>query len=234
MENDKKIQQIGLIKVFENLDVFPNPQDITSAVNKLKTKYSSTSISDSDLARKIVNTATWKLTGVGVVASLPSAIPGLGTAVQIGVTTTSITGETWLILRNLTVMQLMVAGILGHNISEPGRKEELIIVWGIETGAIVPAKEAVKRVGTKIATKQFDSRLSGEVLKKINQKLGTTVFTKWGTKRGGIALGKLIPLGVGTAVGGGMNYLTAQSFGAACIKYYCEILPNHENIVVSD
>jgi len=184
------------------------------------------------LALNIVNSATWKLTGVGVVASLPSAIPGLGTAVQIGVTTTSITGETWLILRNLTAMQWMVAGIMGHDVFDPERHDELIIVWGIETGVIVPAKEAIKRVGTKVAIKQFNKRVSGSLLKRINQKLGTTVITKWGTKRGGIALGRLIPLGVGAAVGGGMNYLTARSFGAACLKYYCDILPNNEEVII--
>lgn len=230
MDNTKSKQQNGLINIFETLAVFPDPEVIDEAVKKLKAKYPSTS--GPDLARKIVNSATWKLTGVGVVASLPSAIPGLGTAVQIGITTTSITGETWLILRNLTAMQLMVAGILDHDVSEPDRKEELIIVWGIETGAIVPAKEAIKRVGTKVAIKQFDKRLSGVALNRINQKLGTTVFTKWGTKRGGIALGRLIPIGVGTAVGGGMNYLAARSFGAACLKYYCEFLPSNEDVLI--
>lgn len=230
MDIAKSKQQSGLINIFETLAIFPDPQDIDEAVKKLKAKNSSTT--GPDLARKIVNSATWKMTGVGIVASLPSAIPGLGTAVQIGITTTSITGETWLILRNLIAMQLMVAGILGCDVSEPERKDELIIVWGIETGAIVPAKEAIKRVGTKVATKQFDARFSGEVLKQINRKLGTTVFTKWGTKRGGIALGRLIPIGVGTAVGGGINYLTARSFGAACLKYYCEMLPNNEDVVI--
>jgi|SRR5215212_9942399 len=232
MDSAKSKEQSGLINMFETLAVFPNPKDIDEAVKKLKVKHSSTS--GPDLARKIVNSATWKLTGVGVVASLPSAIPGLGTAVQIGITTTSITGETWLILRNLTAMQLMVAGILGYDVSEPERKEELIIVWGIETGAVVPAKEAMKRVGTKVALKQFDKRVSGAALNRINQKLGTTVLTKEGTKRGGIALGRLIPIGIGTLVGGGMNYLAARSFGAACLKYYCEMLPNHEAVVIME
>jgi hypothetical protein len=230
MDNDKNKQQSGLIKIFETLAVFPNPKDIDEAVKKLKAHHSSTS--GPDLARKIVNTATWKLTGVGVVASLPSAVPGFGTAFQIGITATSMTGESWLILRNLTAMQLMVAGILDYDVSEPERKEELIIVWGVETGVIIPAKEAIKRVGTKVAIKQFNNRISGSAIKRINQKLGTTVITKWGTKRGGIALGRLIPIGVGTAVGGGMNYLTARSFGAACLKYYCEMLPNDEDVVI--
>ncbi|TEU14785.1 MAG: hypothetical protein E3J21_14875 [Anaerolineales bacterium] len=230
MSDPKEAPQSGLIRLFNSLKLFPKPEDIANAVNKLRAVHPS--VSACDLARKIVNSATWRLTGAGVVASLPSAIPGLGTVIQIGVTTTSITGETWLILRNLTAMQWMVAGITGHDVFEPERQDELIIVWGIETGVIVPAKEAIKRVGTKVAIKQFNKRVSGNLLKRINQKLGTTVVTKWGTKRGGIALGRLIPLGVGSAVGGGMNYLTARSFGAACLKYYCDILPNNEEVII--
>ena len=40
-------------------------------------------------------------------------------------------------------------------------------------------------------------------LKKLNLKLGATVFTKYGTKRGGVALGRMLPFGVGAAIGGG-------------------------------
>lgn len=230
MGESKEGQQEGLVAVFGSLGVFPKVEDIVDTVDKLKRKYPSTP--DCDLARKVVDSATRRLTGVGVVASLPSAVPGLGTAVQAGATLTSFTGETWLILRNLAAMQFTVAGLTGHDIYNAEREEELMIVWGIETGAIVPAKEATKRVGTKIAIKQFNKRVSGSFLNRINRKLGTTVLTKWGTKRGGVALGRLIPFGVGAAVGGGMNYLVARSFGEACLKYYCEMLPNDEEVVV--
>lgn len=230
MDDFEKAKQNGLIAVFDFLRVFPPPQGVAESVNRLRTKYPD--VSASELARRIVDKATWVLTGAGVVASLPGAIPGLGTAVEIGVTAASITGETWLILRNLTAMQLMVAGVYGHDPAHPERKDETIIVWGLETGAVVPAKEAVKRVGTKIAIKQFDQRVSGKILQRINQKLGTTVLTKWGTKRGGIALGRLIPFGVGTVVGGGINYVSTRSFGVACRKFYGEILPGNEEVVI--
>ena len=222
----KGAAEAGLFKLFEALQVIPGAENVEVTVRELLGRRDD---GDPDeLARAAVSRATWLLTGTGVVASLPGAVPGLGTATQAAITSSSVTAETWLLLRNLTVMQLVVAGIYGCELTDPGdpskvhpgRLDELLIIWGLETGVVLPAAEAGKRVGTKVAVSQFNKKVSGEVLAKINQKIGTTVLTKWGTKRGGIALGRLIPFGVGSAVGGGMNYVAARSFGAAVIKYY--------------
>ena len=58
------------------------------------------------------------------------------------------------------------------------------------------------------------------------------MVTKWGTKRGGVALGRMIPFGVGAAIGGGVNYLGTKSFGAGILKYYGEIKPSDGDLVI--
>jgi len=219
-----------LIKAFELAKVFPPTEEVEKRVRVLQAE--DPAAEPSELARRVVRQATARITGVGIVAALPGAVPGLGTAVQLGVTGTTISAEAWTILRNLTVMQLTVAGLHGHDIRDEARRDELLIVWGLETGAVIPAAEAGKRVGTKIAVSQFNRRVSGSVLSRINRKLGTTVVTKWGTKRGGVALGRLIPLGVGTTIGGAVNYATARSFGAALTRYYDDLRPNDGDVVV--
>jgi hypothetical protein len=72
------------------------------------------------------------------------------------------------------------------------------------------------------------------MLRKINLKLGTTVFTKYGTKRGGIALGRMLPFGVGATIGGSVNLVMARSFGRAILRYYGQILPGGEMLFVPD
>ena len=57
-------------------------------------------------------------------------------------------------------------------------------------------------------------------MQTINRRVGTTIFTKYGTKRGGIALGKLIPFGVGALVGGSFNYYTMNGFKKKAVKYF--------------
>ena len=86
--------------------------------------------------------------------------------------------------------------------------------------------------GTKVAIKNFNQHVSGEVFKKVDQRIGTTVVTKWGTKRGVVAVGRLIPFGVGSAVGGGFNYAAAGGFARAVMQHHDDLLPNEGHVVV--
>jgi hypothetical protein len=220
----------GLVRAFEHLKLFPDPARIEARVRGLT---GGTTGSDrATLARREISAITKKLTGAGVVAALPGAVPGLGTSAQLAVTGTTLSGETYLILRNLATMQFIVAGLYGHDIWAPERKEETAIIFGLQTGVIQPAKEVGARLGTKVAIKNFNQHVSGEVFKKVNQRIGTTVVTKWGTKRGGVAVGRLIPFGIGSAVGGGFNYAAARGFGRAVMQYYDDLLPNDGHVVV--
>jgi hypothetical protein len=72
------------------------------------------------------------------------------------------------------------------------------------------------------------------MLKKINTKLGTTVLTKYGTKRGGVALGRMLPFGVGATVGGGVNLIMTRSFGSVILRYYGQIQPGGEMLFVPE
>lgn len=125
-------------------------------------------------------------------------------------------------------LQICIAHINGHEIRDPenpnrihpDRCEEFGVIMGIMTGAIIPAKEAAKRLGEKFVTVQISRRLPGSVLKAINRKVGFTLLTKFGTQRGGIALGKVIPLGVGAVIAGGMNYQSINQFSKSAINYY--------------
>ena len=73
-------------------------------------------------------------------------------------------------------------------------------------------------MGTKIAATYFNRHVSGAMLRKINTKLGTTVLT-YGTKRGGVALGRMLPFGVGATIGGSVNFITTRSFGHVILRY---------------
>jgi hypothetical protein len=222
--------ETALTTVLEKMRVFPSVPQVEAAVTEARDRRPVAS--PAELSRAVVRRTTTRMTGIGVVTALPGAIPGIGTAVEVALTGATLTGETWALLRNLAVMQLTIAGLHGYDLRSPERREELLIVLGLEAGAIVPAAEAAERIGTKVAIAQFNSRVSGSLFRQINKKVGTTVLTKWGTKRGGVAVGQLIPFGVGTAVGGGVNFLTARAFGAAALRLYTELLPNGAEIVI--
>lgn len=168
--------------------------------------------------------------GQGVVAALPGAVPGVGTAAQLAIMGGTAVPETVLLLRKMAHLQLCAAHLCGEPIVadgnpdqvHPDRVEEFAVVMGLMTGVIVPVKEAAKKFGGKFATVTISRHLPGSVLRAINRRVGFTLLTKFGTKRGGIALGKLIPLGIGAVIGGGMNYHAVGQFGHHAIRFYFE------------
>ena len=226
------VEKTTFIDRLAQAKVLPDAAAVEERVRRIRA--ASPGLDNEALARRTVRSSTQKITGLGVTASLPGAIPGLGTAAQAGMLGTTIAAETWAVLRELSAMQLTVAGLFGHDTHDPARLDELVIVWGIQTGAIVPATEAGKRLGTRIVAGQINRHVSGAVLGKINRVLTTTVLTKQGTKRGGIALGRVVPFGAGVVIGGGMNWVTARGFGGALMRYYSELLPTNAEVVILD
>lgn len=197
--------------------VAPKYESIIKEVQELK--QSNPYSSREELANIYGDRIKKKYTSVGVASALPSVIPGIGTAVQIGTEIATLSGDLALMLRWMAANCYGIALIYGKNI-ENEFNEEFIRILGIWCGVLIPIKVGAVKIGTKVAIVQFNKQVSGKILQRINQKVGTTIVTKYGTKRGGIALGKLIPFGVGAAIGGGFNYFTMSGFKKAAIKYY--------------
>ena len=207
--------RFDIVKVVNS--VSPSYEDVNSEIIELKRSYPS--LSNKGLSKKFTKKLRNKYTSVGVGSALPSVIPGLGTAAQIAVEAGTISADLALMLRWMGTMCYGVGIINGKDMSKEFN-QDFIRILGIWSGVIMAAKEATKRIGTKVAVAQFNRHVSGKVLQKINQRVGTTIVTKYGAKRGGIALGKLIPFGVGAAVAGTFNYSTMNSFGKAARKHY--------------
>lgn len=160
-----------------------------------------------------------KYTSVGIVSALPSTIPGVGTGVQIAIEAGTISGDLILMLRWMAATCYGIALINDKDISSDFN-QEFIRILGLWCGAIEASKLATGKIATKVVVTTFNRKVSGKTLSRINTKIGTTIFTKYGAKRGGIALGRLIPMGVGVIVGGTFNYVTMTRFRGSAIKYF--------------
>jgi len=184
-------------------------KDFTKANNRL---------SKDELAEKYCNNICWKYSSVGAATALPGVIPGLGTAVQIATEASSISADLALMFRWMGSMSYGVALIYDRDI-ESTFNQDFIMVLGLWCGVLKTAQKATTRVATKVAVAQF-RRVPGKIFQKINQKVGTTILAKYGTKRGGIAIGKLVPFGVGAIVGGSFNLATMKGFKKSSINYF--------------
>ena len=207
--------EINLVSIIDSLA--PSNEYIAQETEELK--YLNPKLSNDELARKCGKRIRNNYTSVGVATALPSAIPGIGTAVQVAIEAGTISADLALMLRWMGKLCKGISIIYGNN-PTLSINQDLVNILGLWSGVIDVAKNATKRVGTKVAVTQFNKRVTGKALAKVNKRVGTTIITKYGTKRGGIALGKLIPFGVGAAVAGGFNYFTFNSFMKSAIDYY--------------
>jgi hypothetical protein len=195
----------------------PDLRKMREWVNEVKK--ANPELSNDQVAEYISDRIVWLYTTQGAALALPGAIPGLGTIAQIGVEVSSLSIDVTLMVRNQTYLTFAIAecyGLKGRDILI----QDTLICMGLRTNAVTLTKGGLIKLGTKALEANFKKKFPAEIIKAVNKKVGTTIITKYGTKRGGIAIGKHIPFGVGVIVGGGFNYLTMKNFGNWTRKYF--------------
>lgn len=212
--SDESALTTMVLKAIETLR--PDSQDIDRHIRDLRIAHPV--LTADELVEKWADKICWRYASEGAATALPGAIPGLGTWVQVGVEATAISADLAYMLRCMAGMAVGV-GLIYQRDVEASFHQDFVRVLGIWCGVLSIGKEASVRVASKVAIAQF-KKVPAEIFIRINRKVGTTIVTKYGTKRGGIALGRLIPFGVGAVVGGGFNLATMKGFKAAAIKYY--------------
>ena len=199
--------------------VTPSFSEIRNEIQELRKN--NPAKSNHEIAELYGNSMRTKYTSVGVASALPSIFPGVGTLVQGLVEAGTISADLLLMLRWMGTICYGTAYSFNKDI-ETEFSQEFITVLGLESGAIekVVSKNAAKFFGGKIAGDQFKRHFPKQILGRINKIVGMRLLTKYGTKRGGIALGKFIPFGVGAVIAGTVNYRTMNSFKNKAIDYF--------------
>lgn len=195
----------------------PDPQKVKEWVDEMKRE--NPGLTRDQLADYIGDSIVWTYTKQGGALALPGAIPGLGTVVQAGIEVSAISVDIALMVRN----QAYLVFALGECYGRKGREvliQDTLICMGLWTNALVLTKAGTIRLGTKALGVAFKKKFPAKILQAINRKVGTTIVTKYGVKRGGLALGRMIPFGVGVGVGAGFNYIVMKAFKQSCIKYF--------------
>lgn len=166
--------------------------------------------SDDELVRHVEKRFHHLLTAAGAGVGGAAAMPGVGTAVAVGLTL----GEGAAFAEACAFLTLAVAEIRGVDMRDPDKRR--MITMGVlsgEKGAEIMAK-ALGKQGA-----QWSSVVSGvvpdfvmrTVMKRVNAWLRRRVLARVG----GVWAGRLIPFGVGAVVGGLGNHALARSVVAA-------------------
>ena len=157
-------------------------------------------LTNDQLARLLIRSTRRRVAATGALSGAAAIAPGLGTALAIG----TITSQTLYALEQEVELVLGVAMVYGHELGgSEGRVAEALVVVGLASGALKLREDVLVAGGEKLA-----------------MRLLTKVLSKTVVSRATRVAGRLIPLGIGVAVGAGFDWVTVTALGRAAIRYY--------------
>ena len=152
------------------------------------------------LARLLIRSTRRRVAATGALSGAAAIAPGLGTALAIG----TITSQTLYALEQEIELVLSVAMVYGHDLSgSEDRVLEALVVVGLASGALKLREDVLVATGQRLAVRLLARVLSKEVAARATRFAG-----------------RVIPLGVGVAVGAGFDWVTVTALGRAAISYY--------------
>lgn len=166
--------------------------------------------------RQVAKAFRKELTGAGAAAGAVAAAPVVGTGTAIATLGAEIG---WLTMRSADLI-MTIAAIHGHTEAtvEERRSWVLAILAFGETAATEFASLADKmNVGP---TSGKGLKMPLEVLERLNATLGASLLSKFGSRRGALAVGRILPFGIGAVVGGGTNYAMIDAVGKHADSFF--------------
>ena len=162
-------------------------------------KENNPSLSNIELAKKIVTKRTW-------FAGLAGGVYGAGGFLTIG-------ADLFTMWRIQGRMILAIAYIFGHNLESPERRDEILLVMGIASGS-----EAAKKVTIEAGKEGFKKALLTPAIKEVIKKLPNKIITIAGEKSL-LNVSKLVPL-IGVPITFAMDFFSTKAVGKAAIEFY--------------
>jgi hypothetical protein len=187
---------------------------IHSKVDGLRTSHPS--YTNHQLALALIRSTRRRVAATGALSGAVSIAPGLGTVLAIG----TITSQTLYALEQEIELVLGIATIFGHELANSdGRVLEALVVVGITSGAVKLREDVLVAGGERIAVAAF-RRLPGMLLSHGGDRVLTRILARFATTGTAKVAARVVPLGVGVAVGAGFDWIAVTGLGRAAMKYY--------------
>jgi hypothetical protein len=142
----------------------------------------------------------------GAAVGSAAAFPGIGTLAALS----AVAGETVVFLEATAAFALAVADVHGIPVEDRERRRNLVlgVLVGQEgSGAVRDLLGASRTGGAWLAEAEL---LPLPVISQLNSKLTRYFVKKYTMKRAAMAFGKLLPMGIGAAIGGGGNRIMGR------------------------
>lgn len=167
---------------------------------------------------RIVRKYLRELATVGAVSGGTAAMPGAGTASAAAISSVDLAFS----VGKLCEMVLAIGVAYGHDMDSIDRRRAFVLsVLAAGNGAAAGIDTAAGRLGAAGGARVL-AKIPEEALGNVNAILGTRLVTKFATEQGLIRLGRLVPFGIGAAVGGAGNALLVRSVAGAARLFFAE------------
>ena len=197
-EKKLQISQEDIMKLLDKLyeNSVQGLPKVSPPISQLAEDYLNKAPDVESAAKSFINyqiakcTTSGFITGFGGFITLPVAIPAN--------------------ISSVLYVQMRMIACLAHMGGYDTKSDQVqTLVYACLAG--ISLDQVVKQVGVKVGVKFANAmvkKIPGQVLTKINQKVGFRLLTKFGTK-GVINLGKAIPV-VGAAISGGFDFVETK------------------------
>jgi hypothetical protein len=165
-----------------------------------------------DVARIIVYQRSRMSAIAGAVSALPGALPGVGTATEIGASLADVA----LLVYSQVALVMAVAAAYDHDLhAYDDRAADVRVVLALDAGVARFGERGVELAdGTRL------DRRDPELYEDVNRGIGELVVKRTARVRVRTVLGREIPFGVGVAIGAGANFKAMRSAGRTALRYY--------------
>lgn len=173
-----------------------------------------------DRVAEITRAFAREMAAVGAAVGATAAVPGAGAVTLVGTTAVELG---WFTARAGDLI-LSIAATHGHTSgSVEQRRAWILSVLAFGDTAAAGFTRVAGEVGKGLG-KRATGRVPAETLRAINRTLGRTIVTKYGTKRGAVALGRALPFGIGAVIGGSANYVFVRAVARQANTFF-RLLP---------
>ena len=169
-----------------------------------------------------------ELSAMGAASGAVAAAPGLGTAAAASALVADLG---WFAMRSTDLIMAIGAahGHTGSTVDERRAWVLSVLAFGEDAADEfssmlheIDAKTTIggERITARLASMAGSDAATLDALRRINTSLATTVVSKFGSRRGVLAVGKLLPFGVGAVVGGTANYGLIRVVGTQANRFF--------------
>jgi hypothetical protein len=173
-----------------------------------------------------------ELSAMGAASGAVAAAPGLGT----GAAASALIADLGWFAMRATDLVMAIGAVNGYTDStaderrawvlsvlafgEEAAEQFLNLIEGFDNGTGPGAIVSADRVTGRLAGLAGGDVATLDALRRVNTSLATTVITKYGSRRSILAVGKLLPFGIGAVVGGSANYGLIRVVGSHANRFF--------------